>query len=502
MTFPTGVTTCILSIGSSLSFFGDSGSMSVVVTPVIGGGAQYIVWGATGDPFIAAPKTFTSVVGSPVQVTVPHVDQPGFIGPSGDAVTMWAYNISVKATVNGKDISWVKNVQPEQDQTAIDVDLTPDGPIALVQYAPIPAVLSVNGQTGNVTIDEGGGEGAVTSVAGRQGDVTLTSADLTDSTATGRSLVVAASAAAVRAAIQLQNVTNDAQLKASQLDTDPTMAANSNARVASQAAAKAYADALIAAANATVYKGVIDCSTNPNYPAADAGWMYVISVAGKIGGASGVTVEPGDMALCIADATPAGNQATVGAVWDVIQVNVAGAVIGPASSTDGHVATYDQATGKVIKDSGVAISSVIVTGDSRLADPRKPIAANWTATTVYAQFELAVRVADGVIIRRNTAGTSRASYDGTEAALWTALSAPATVGYADLPAGSAIYRYKPPAGSWQTCPTDREDLHIVWMAHDPADEPNGGVTVTTRTIGAVAILDDGVNPPDEFIVLA
>lgn len=501
MTFPVGMTRCIVSVGSSLGFFGDDGTISIAVTPVLGG-SKYIVWSATGQPVAAAPKNFTGTVGVPVSFEVPHVDQNGFIDPSGQAVKNWAYSIAVKATVNGKDIEWTKNIQPVVGQSAIDADLTPDGPISTVLYAPIPAVLSVNGQTGNVTLDLGGGDGAVTSVAGRQGAVTLTSADLTDSTATGRSLIVAANAAAVRAAIQLQNVTNDAQLKASQLDTDPTMAANSNARVPAQSAVVAYIADRLAATNAMFYKGVIDCSTNPNYPAADAGWFYRISVAGKIGGASGLTVEPGDMALCIADATPAGDQATVGAVWDVIQVNITGAVMGPASSVDGHLAVFDQATGKVIKDSGVALSSLIVTGDSRLTDPRKPIAANWTATTVYAQFELAVRVADGVIIRRNTAGTSRASYDGTEAALWTALSAPATVGYADLPAGSAIYRYKPPAGSWQTCPTDREDLHIVWMAHDPADEPNGGVTVTTRTIGAVAILDDGVNPPDEFIVLA
>lgn len=35
-----------------------------------------------------------------------------------------------------------------------------------------------------------------------------------------------------------------------------------------------------------LFKGGIDASTNPNYPAADAGWAYKITVAGKIGGAS------------------------------------------------------------------------------------------------------------------------------------------------------------------------------------------------------------------------
>src|ERR1051325_864869 len=53
--------------------------------------------------------------------------------------------------------------------------------------------------------------------------------------------------------------------------------------------------------NAVVYKGVIDCSTNPNYPAADAGHLFIVSVAGKIGGASGVSVEVGDMIICKVD---------------------------------------------------------------------------------------------------------------------------------------------------------------------------------------------------------
>ena len=100
------------------------------------------------------------------------------------------------------------------------------------------------------------------------------------------------------------------------------------------AATKAYADGLIAAADAMVFKGAIDCSGNPNYPAADTGWAYRVSVAGKIGGAAGVAVEIGDLLTCTADGTPAGNHATVGSRWTVVQANLDGAVIGPASATD------------------------------------------------------------------------------------------------------------------------------------------------------------------------
>jgi len=68
-----------------------------------------------------------------------------------------------------------------------------------------------------------------------------------------------------------------------------------------QNAVKVYADNLLGNANALVYKGTIDCSTNPDYPSADAGWMYIASVSGKIGGASGIDVEVGDMIICNTD---------------------------------------------------------------------------------------------------------------------------------------------------------------------------------------------------------
>ncbi len=116
-----------------------------------------------------------------------------------------------------------------------------------------------------------------------------------------------------------------------------------------QNAVKVYTDNILGNSNALVYKGTIDCSTNPDYPTADAGWMYIASVAGKIGGASGTDVEVGDMIICNTDGTVSGNQATVGQYWNVIQKNIVGAVTGPASSVNNTVAVFDGTTGKVIK---------------------------------------------------------------------------------------------------------------------------------------------------------
>jgi hypothetical protein len=116
-----------------------------------------------------------------------------------------------------------------------------------------------------------------------------------------------------------------------------------------QNAVKVYTDNILGNSNALVYKGTIDCSTNPNYPAADAGWMYIASVAGKIGGASGIDVEVGDMIICNTDGTVSGNQATVGQYWNVIQKNIVGAVTGPASSINNTIPVFDGTTGKIIK---------------------------------------------------------------------------------------------------------------------------------------------------------
>lgn len=60
----------------------------------------------------------------------------------------------------------------------------------------------------------------------------------------------------------------------------------------------------------------INCSGNPDYPAAVVGDMYLVSVAGKIGGSSGITVRKGDMVWCTAK-NEGGNQATVGTSWQI-----------------------------------------------------------------------------------------------------------------------------------------------------------------------------------------
>ena len=73
---------------------------------------------------------------------------------------------------------------------------------------------------------------------------------------------------------------------------------------AGQAATKHYVDARFGAVDTLTIRGALDCSGAPNYPAANTGDVaYIVSVAGRIGGASGINVLQAAMLVCTADGT-------------------------------------------------------------------------------------------------------------------------------------------------------------------------------------------------------
>lgn len=215
---------------------------------------------------------------------------------------------------------------------------------------------------------------------------------LPSATETVEGVVELATSAEVLAGADAARAVTPAGLAASWTDRIDTSTGlgTSNAKVPSQNAVKAYVDGLIGANDAMVFKGVLDASSNPNYPAADAGHTYKISVAGRVGGAGGAVVEAGDMIICTQDGSAAGNQTAVGANWAIVQTNIDGAVTGPASSTNGNLATFNGATGKVIMDSGLSVSTSTALGASNTliptqgavkayADTKQPLDATLTA---------------------------------------------------------------------------------------------------------------------------
>lgn len=161
-------------------------------------------------------------------------------------------------------------------------------------------------------------------------------------TAYGRAFLTLADAAAARTAIDAQQADTDLAAIAALATTAYgrnllTLADAPAARTNFDVYSKSEVDNRFEVLDAVVRKGGIDCSTNPDYPAANAGHVYVITVAGKIGGAAGLDVETGDAVMCNVDGTAAGSQAAVGTNWTVLQFNV----VNPLTAT--HIGATVQA---------------------------------------------------------------------------------------------------------------------------------------------------------------
>ena len=136
----------------------------------------------------------------------------------------------------------------------------------------------------------------------------------------------------------------------------PTAPTADNGTNNTQIATTAFVHNTLAYADAMRFKGTIGTggtiSSLPNTH--KAGWTYKVITAGTY---AGQTAEIGDLIVCVKDGTAASNDD-----WTVVQTNIDGAVTGPASSTSGHIPTFNGTSGKVIQDGyGVASS---ITNDS------------------------------------------------------------------------------------------------------------------------------------------
>jgi hypothetical protein len=128
------------------------------------------------------------------------------------------------------------------------------------------------------------------------------------------------------------------------------------------------------------YKGNIDASTDPNYPSARIGDSYRISVAGKIGGSLGKSVDIGDM-IVSTGISVSGNESTVGQYWNIIQGKINRGVSGSESSTDGYIPVWSGSTGRILS-SGYSTSgtgSVALTNSPAFTTPSLGVA---TATSI------------------------------------------------------------------------------------------------------------------------
>lgn len=123
------------------------------------------------------------------------------------------------------------------------------------------------------------------------------------------------------------------------------------------------------------FKGVLNAEAGLPTVGYKAGWQYSVQEAGTY---AGVACEVGDLVLCIKDFA---SGSASNADWSVLQANIVGAVTGPASAVVGHVAVFDNVSGKVIRDSGFTLGKSV------------PANAKFTDTT----YDAATDSADGLL---------------------------------------------------------------------------------------------------------
>ena len=122
-------------------------------------------------------------------------------------------------------------------------------------------------------------------------------------------------------------------------------------------AVKTYVDSAITSGfstnDAMVFKGTVGSGgTVAALPSGtvSAGWSYRVITSGTY---AGVVSEIGDLIIAVADAS--GN---VNNTWTVVQTNIDGAVVGPASSTTNALAVFNGTTGKLIQNSSFVPTTV------------------------------------------------------------------------------------------------------------------------------------------------
>jgi trimeric autotransporter adhesin len=226
-------------------------------------------------------------------------------------------------------------------------------------------------------IQAGAQVNTVTSVAGKTGAVTLNNADVGLSNVTNHAQVRKL-ASATNGNIPIWNGTSGDQL-ANGYGVETTLTGGSG-NLARADAIKSYVDSLLASNDAMVFKGTLGVggSFTALPTTHDVGWTIKVTTAGTY---AGKVAEIGDMYVSLVSRSGSGN---ADADWAVIQTNIDGAVTGPASSVDNHVALFDGTTGKTIKSAGVVLGNGTLTlSTSGIATGSQTFGANQASNATF-----------------------------------------------------------------------------------------------------------------------
>ena len=148
MAIPSGVTTATVTFGKETDLLGENAAVTLRVQP-----SHRILWAASGEyinDFEVEVEAAEGVVGSFV---VPHTDQAGFVDEAGNAITNWYYTVSGSVRRGRSAKAYRKVFQVTSDVTTMDLDTIPtNGNVVATGSAPVPAVSSVDGNTGAVSL--------------------------------------------------------------------------------------------------------------------------------------------------------------------------------------------------------------------------------------------------------------------------------------------------------------------------------------------------------------
>ena len=254
------------------------------------------------------------------------------------------------------------------------------------------------------------------------------------------------------------------------------------------AVSKKYVDdevaSKIAANDSMRFKGTIGTGgTITALPTSNVrvGDTYRVITAGTYAGAK---CEIGDMIIALANKTSGSTDNN----WTVVQANIDGAVVGPASATDSTVVLFDGATGKQIKGSTITLDQLTsAIANSHTHD-------NKAALDTYTK-SMSTLTSD---IEAAAAETAQSKVDTAKGALEAAIKALKVTSLADVDAsvanvtdGQVIY-YDGASKKWKVKTLSADGNKVDKMKGDTADhvvfaDGNGGIKDSGKTVGGATL---------------
>lgn len=150
MTFPPGVTLCVVHIPEPADHLGDNASVRVMVEP-----SHMLVHQASGTALVKIDREVPASGAGDLMISLPHTDQPGFVDQRGNAVTGWSYKLQIIFQgVAGKSQAVTKQFQLPAGVNLMNPLLINDGPPVAAIISAVPTVTSLGGLTGVVTTEQ------------------------------------------------------------------------------------------------------------------------------------------------------------------------------------------------------------------------------------------------------------------------------------------------------------------------------------------------------------